>query len=227
MVISIIIEGGVLPNDNISAATMNNVESLRQSLHRIFEKVLSDQEDISIVINPQAGYKQAVKKYLMAGEDSFLFVDLDMPKTKKQQWFDNLANEPIKPISIPTEKKDNIFFMIQEMEAWILKQPDAIYRWATEYNNYLTKRTDKIEDHTMLRNRDVEDIAKPSTVLEKLITTFFEKNIQGRKTEKKRLGKVQYTKLKEGAELLDYLNVALLLAQDEELQRFRNTIITQ
>ncbi len=131
---------------------------LRQSLHGIFAKVLSDKEDISIVINPQAGYRQAVKKYLVAGEDSFLFVDLDMPKTQKQQWFDNLSNEPIKPISIPTEKKDNIFFMIQEMEAWILKQPDAIYRWATEYNNYLNKRTDKIDDHTLLRNRDVEDI---------------------------------------------------------------------
>ena len=227
MVISIIIEGGVLPNDNISAATMNNVESLRQSLHRIFAKVLSDQEDISIVINPQASYKQAVNKYLVAGEDTFLFVDLDMPKDKKQLWFDNLANDLNKPISIPNEKKDNIFFMIQEMEAWILKQPAAIYKWATEYNNYLNKRTDKIEDHTLLRNRDVEDIAKPSTVLEKLITTFFEKNIRGSKAYKKRFGKVRYTKLKEGAELLDCLNVALLLAQDEELQRFRNTIITQ
>ncbi len=68
-------------------------------------------------------------------------------------------------------------------------------------------------------------ILKPSTVLEKLITTFSEKDIHSSKKENKRLGKVRYTKLKEGAELLDCLNVALLMAQDEELQRFKNTII--
>lgn len=46
MVISIIIEGGVLPNDNISAATMNNVESLHQSLHRIFEMPIIPRKEI-------------------------------------------------------------------------------------------------------------------------------------------------------------------------------------
>ena len=225
MVISIIIEGGVLPGNNVSAATMDNVESLRQSLHRIFTKVLSDQEDISIKIIPQAGRKQSVKSYLVAGEDAFLFVDLDMPKTKKQQWFDNLANDTNKPISVPNEKKDNIFFMIQEMEAWILKQPEAIYKWALEYNNFLSKRpTENIADHTMLRNRNVEDIECPSSVLNRLITTFFEKDISGRQAKEKRLGKVRYTKLKEGAELLDCLNVALLIAQDEELKRFKTLI---
>ena len=227
MVISIIIEGGVLPGDNVSAATMDNVESLRQSLHRIFTKVLSDREDISIKIIPQAGRKQTVKTYLVAGEDSFLFVDLDMPKSQKQQWFDNLANEPTKPICIPAEKKDNIFFMIQEMEAWILKQPKAIYKWAIEYNCYLTKRpNENLADHTLLSNRNVEDIEKPSNVLNKLITTFFEKKVSGRKADKKRLGKVRYTKLREGAELLDSLNVALLVAQDDELQRFKTTFDT-
>lgn len=224
MVISIIIEGGVLPNDNLPAATLNNVESLRQSLHRIFSKILVEQENISIKIIPQASYKQAIKTYLVAGEDTFLFVDLDMSQAQKQQWFDNLTNDLIKPVFIPDDKKDNIFFMIQEMEAWILKQPKSIYKWATEYNNFIVKRPDNIVDHTLLRNRVIEDINKPSKVLEKLITIFFEKNISS-SDKKKRLSKLHYTKLKEGAELLDCLNVALLLTQDEELQRFRNHFV--
>ena len=150
MVISIIIEGGVLANDNISAITMNNVESLRQSFYRIFNGILQEDEDISIKIIPQASYKQAIKSYLVATEDTFLLIDLDMPKQQKAQWFDNLATLPNKPITIPDERKENIYFMIQEMEAWILKQPEAIYKWAIEYNHYLTKRTDNLAEHTML-----------------------------------------------------------------------------
>ena len=86
MVISIIIEGGVLANDNISAITMNNVESLRQSFYRIFNGILQENEDISIKIIPQASYKQAIKSYLVATEDTFLLIDLDMPKQQKAQW---------------------------------------------------------------------------------------------------------------------------------------------
>lgn len=226
MVVSIIIEGGVLANDNISAITMNNVESLRQSFYRIFNGILQENEDISIKIIPQASYKQAIKSYLVATEDTFLLIDLDMPKQQKAQWFDNLSMLPNKPITIPDDRKEHIYFMIQEMEAWILKQPDAIYKWAIEYNHYLTKRADNLAEHTMLRNKNVEDIANPSSVLEKLITTFFEKDLKGTRAEKKKLGKVRYTKLKEGAELLDCLNIALLLAQDDELKRFKGNVLT-
>ena len=44
------------------------------------------------------------------------------------------------------------------------------------------------------------------------------------RTEQKKGGKIRYSKLKEGAELLDCLDVGLLLSQDTELQRFQQIL---
>ena len=225
MVISIIIEGGVLAHENVSALTMDNVEALRQSLHRIFYQILSNNENLSIRIIPQAGKKQAIKNFLSTDEGVYLLVDLDMPKAKISSWCNNLATSTNNPITIPANKSSNIFFMIQEMEAWILKQPESIYNWAAE-NNYICKKNDiLLREHTLLKGRDVENITKPSKVLEKLISIFFLKANTGRsRTEQKKGGKIRYSKLKEGAELLDCLDVGLLLSQDTELQRFQQIL---
>ena len=55
--LNLIVEGGVYTN-NVSAETANNVEALRQSLHKFFSNILK-RDDIEITIFMGTGYRNA------------------------------------------------------------------------------------------------------------------------------------------------------------------------
>ncbi len=143
----------------------------------------------------------------------YLFVDSDCPPAEKYDWFKTLVNEvnPDKTIVIPQEKQPYVFFMVQEMEAWFLKQADDILpRWA-ENNGYSRKRPDeRISEHSTIRNRNIEELGNPSEKLAFLMKVYF---FKGDKPAK-------YRKLKTASELLDLLDAPKLISKDEELQRF-------
>ena len=131
-------------------------------------------------------------------------------------WFTRLTNElhPELTITIPEEKIQYIFFMVQEMEAWFLKQPDCLNRWA-ESVGYDRKSSElDIADHSLIRGKNIEEIAKPSEKLAILIKRFFCKGSKA----------IKYGKLKHAPQLLDSLNVDLILPLDSELQRFVSLI---
>ena len=137
MQITIMIEGGA-PERNSDVATVENTESLRYSLHRIFSELV--EREVGINIQLKTNYRTATTNFIQSAENNLvLFVDLDDKKENIPNWFCKLKNEnPNKPIIISSDKKEKVFFMIQEMEAWILKQPEAIETWAQK-NRYINR----------------------------------------------------------------------------------------
>lgn len=201
--ISLIVEGGAISN-NIDALTANNTESLRQALNKFFTRLLS-RDDISIKLNLGGGNKNAVKMFLNdTSHKTILFVDSEHLDTNK--WY----NEDMKDFNIPEDKKEYIFFMIQEMEAWFLKQLNCLDIWA-EKEGYNRKQEGDISQHSLLKNKNIEEIKKPSDKLATILKVYFEKK-----------GKpAKYGKLKTAPALLDALETSSLLPLDNELQRFK------
>lgn len=208
--LDLIIEGGTY-TDNASADTYFNIESLRQSLHNFFSRILN-RDDIGIVIHMGAGYRNALKAFINSTNSYGLFVDSDLPPENKNSWFDKLINieHPENSINVPDERKAYIFFMIQEMEAWFLKQPECISRWA-EIEGYCRKDSSiDIKYHSTIKGKNIESIAKPSEKLSIIMKHFFYKGAKAAK----------YGKLKTAPLLLDSLDVTILIPLDLELQRF-------
>ena len=201
--ISLIVEGGAISN-NIEAITANNTESLRQALNKFFTKLLS-RDDISIKLNLGGGNKNAVKMFLNdTSHKTILFVDSDHLDTNK--WY----NEDMKDFNISDHKKEYIFFMIQEMEAWFLKQLNCLDIWA-EKEGYNRKQEGDISQHSLLKNKNIEEIKKPSDKLTTILKVYFEKKGKS----------ARYGKLKTAPALLDALDTSSLLPLDNELQRFK------
>ncbi len=212
--LNIIVEGGAYAN-NVSAETANNAESLRQSLHKFFTRILK-QEEIDIVIFMGKGYRNAARQFIESSIPLSLFVDSDYPPETKLKWFQKLINEenPEKTIVIPEDKIRYVFFMIQEMEAWFLKQIHCLNRWA-EIEGYTRKDPQmNLADHSTIKNKNIEAISKPSEKLNLIMRRFFYKDKKAAK----------YGKLKTSPLLLDLLDVSILIPMDSELQRFLSTV---
>lgn len=207
--LNLIVEGGVLTGD-VSAETANNAEALRESLYKFFTRLLG-REDVEITIFMGAGYRNAAKQFIETQTPIALFVDSDLPSENKHLWFNNLINNehPERSIVIPDDKKDSVFFMIQEMEAWFLKQLSCLDEWALK-EGYTRKDTTNIVDHSVLKNKNIEDIFKPSQKLGIILKHYFVKNKKSAK----------YGKLKTAPALLDALKTSVLKPLDNELQRF-------
>lgn len=116
---------------------------------------------------------------------------------------------------IPDDRRDKVFFMVQEMEAWFLKQPDCIEKWRLSMNYDRKLPEEDIAQHSVIRNKDVEDINKPSEKLSTLIKKYIFNGKKG----------VKYGKMSSAPGLLDALDVEALLPIDRELQRFKGTYI--
>ncbi len=104
--------------------------------------------------------------------------------------------------------------MIQEMEAWFLKQINCLNRWA-EIEGYTRKDPQmNLADHSTIKNKNIEAISKPSEKLNLIMRRFFYKDKKAAK----------YGKLKTSPLLLDLLDVSILIPMDSELQRFLSTV---
>lgn len=218
--ITVIIEGGTVNADTAAVQIVDNVSALRQSLNRIFSELLG--ENVSIIVQPGAGYRNAALQFLRNNKQAiFLYVDLDDKRENIAKWFDKIKDEnPNRPIEIPEQRRQYVFFMIQEMEAWILKQPSAIDKWGTDNGYIRLYQAETIGGHSLIAGKDIESIEKPSEVLYNVIKHFFKREHNGKKK------KIHYGKLKSAPSLLDRLDVAQLLDADSELQRFRETVMS-
>ena len=207
--LSLIVEGGVHTND-VSAETANNAEALREALHKFFSRLLG-RDDVEITIFMGQSYRNAAKLFVEKDMPISLFVDLDLPPEEKELWFDKLVNKkhPEHSITIPEEKRQVVFFMVQEMEAWFLKQTDCMEKWAKK-EGWTKKDKSSIAEHSIIKGKDIEKLSKPSQKLSIIMRHFFTKN---KKTAK-------YGKLKTAPSLLDALDAAALRAVDKELDRF-------
>ena len=214
--VSMIVEGGSLSTDTFEQAVSNNA-ALRQAMHRIFSEALG-RNDISVSIDLAGGNRSATKKFIDSQEVRFLYTDLDRTKDKRDEWFTYMErNNPQKPLVVPEDKRPYVFFMIQEMEAWMLKQPHAIDRWAEEKHLTRKKENESVCNHPKLNVDDVEGISKPSKALADIIKQVYESGELRRNGKPK---KAEYGKLKDSPSILNKINVKLLFANDSELQSF-------
>ncbi len=202
---------------------MDNSVALRQSLHRIFSEILNQGVQITVMLKSGiiASYKKFTSEYT---ESLILFVDSDCSPEKMSSWFDNFEkkeNEKRKKhgeepnFQIPVQYRKKIFFMIQEMESWILKDFSSIEKWAKKNDYKRLREKEDMSQHTLVKARNIECIKKPSEKLNSLFKIYFEKN-NGEK--------VSYGKLKTAPSLLDCIDVPVLLSKDLELQRFAASI---
>lgn len=219
MVVRVIVEGGILPPktdvyDPSAVLTIDNTEKLREELSRLFTKAIG-RDDISVIAVPSAGYKNAAKKF-MAETDSLLYVDLDDVPENKKNWFDKIQNEHI-PIS--ANRRTDVFFWIPEMEAWFLKHPDAIERWAENEGYALTAHiaTDKL-----IEGKDIEHLRqKPSAEMKVILARCLKSKLTGKEGKPR---KIVYGKLRHAPAIIAFLDANELIRNDSEFHRF---VVTQ
>ena len=213
--LNVIIEGGTF-DPNAGDETFSNVEALRESLNKFFTRLLK-REDISVRVDVGAGYRNAAKMFLKNTADQYLYVDSDNSDTSK--WFDKLNHpDPSKAIIIPAEAKDKVFFMIQEMEAWFLKQPECLDRWGKTQGYKRVKDDTKISEDNLIDDKDIESMSKPSKILGVIVQRYFERTLPNGKKNK-----VKYGKLKSAPSIIDELDEDALVSVDKELYRFKVT----
>ena len=211
--LNIIVEGGTF-DSNSCEETFNNVEALRESLNKLFSRLLK-RDDISVRVDMGAGYRSSAKMFVKNSKDRYLYVDSDNADTNK--WFDSLDDaDPAKAIVIPADAKDKVFFMIQEMEAWFLKQPECLDRWGAERGYIRQKQGTEIASDNQITGKDIESLSEPSRIVGVIIQRYFERILPDGKKKK-----VKYGKLKSAPAIIDNLDEQALVAVDKELYRFK------
>jgi hypothetical protein len=113
---------------------------LREGFSSLLEKMCASC-DISIIMGRSRD--ETVRKFkchrVARGTEKCLLIDLDMPNARRL--------ERVKQYGL-TDIEDNVFFMVQEMEAWFLSQQDIL----KEYYHCNTLR---------FKNNKADEIEKP------------------------------------------------------------------
>lgn len=208
--ITIYLEGGVLPSLNDAAQTTNNSTRLREGFSKLLRQIFSE-ADYNLEIKPSGGYKSAAKRFKELREDekeTVLLIDLDAPKNEKPKKLEELDLE---------DYVKEVFFMIQEMEAWILSQPDKIEAFAQKEQFIIKNEAKRIEDNSLIKGKDIENIKKPSGRLNTIFEQHFQvkKQRRGKESKAKKRG---YGKLKDAPDLLELLDLSILRKSFEDVE---------
>lgn len=219
MVVNVYVEGGII-NGNVDATTSNNSEALREELNRFMQRALN-RNDISIVVKKCSGYKEAAKQFVNAtdGEDCYLYVDLDRKPELRNEWFKNLSANGIE---MSQDKADHVSFWIQEMEAWFLKQPEAIELWAADESlKRKPGQNQPLSEHPSIKDKDVEHLQqKASYLMSVILRQVFAPQEKGRKSASGKVRDLKYGKLRHAPGIIAHLNPADLIPKDKELKSF-------
>lgn len=224
MVVNVYIEGGVI-NGNVDATTNNNSEALREELNRFMQRALN-RNDISIVVKKCSGYKAAVKQFIETtdSEENYLYVDLDRKPELKNEWFQSLSDDGI---IIPQNKIEHISFWIQEMEAWFLKQPEAIELWADDEN--LIRKPGQnlpLAEHPAIKDKDIEHLKqKASFLVGVILRQTYTPQDKRRKSASGKVRDLKYGKLRHAPGIIAHLNPIDLISKDIELKSFCEKIL--
>ena len=131
----------------------------RQELRKAFNDLLTQElnGDMPKIVMGDGRY-QTIKKFRTApkgdGEERFLLMDSDAPVPDKKKFLDEILRENPNPKCGNFDiSEENTFLMIQEVEAWILSQPEAL-------------KERGIEKGLPLSN--IEEISKPSKKLSEI-----------------------------------------------------------
>jgi hypothetical protein len=207
--ITIYIEG--VPSTNQVAGTpevltMGNAASFRESFYKLFSQQLSPKK-FNLMIQT-FGSVTLTDKMLnhieKKGINAVVVIDLDAPKSKKDERLQRYE----------VQHQDQIFFMIQEMEAWILSQVDKIEQFGANEGLIRKKRDEDIASNPLIKNRHPEEISKPSEKLDTIFRQYFDKlDRQGRAKA------IRYSKAKDGPKLIGLLELDVLMLHFDEVKR--------
>lgn len=224
MVVNVYVEGGVI-NGNVDATTNNNSEALREELNRFLQRALH-RDDISIVVKKCSGYKEAAKQFINAtdSEESYLYVDLDRKPELRNDWFKSLSDDGI---VMPHNKSNCVSFWIQEMEAWFLKQPEAIELWAEDENLLRKPGQEKpLSEHPSIKNKDIEHLQqKASFVMGVILRQVFAPQEKVKRSASGKVRELKYGKLRHAPGIIAHLNASDLICKDNELKNFCEKVI--
>ena len=224
MVIRVLVEGGVIGIDPTISAAQNamiqqNSAALREALNRFFSSALN-REDVDIRIEVGGGWEMAAYSFVMQSNNDFLYVDLDRPPELRQDWFNQVLHDGQQ---FPSSKAEYVFFWIQEMEAWFLKQPECIVKWA-QHMRISIKDNAIIQNDNLIKGKDIEHlIQKPSDVMDVIFKKYLISDKIGKNGKPR---KMTYGKLRHAPGLIQYLEPQRMLLQDKELAAFVSKVMT-
>ena len=157
--IHIFLEGFAI-DDNEDVITVDRSPDFRRAFSQLLSQS-TENELVKLSIEPATNWKAAAKTYIRHKQKNdknySLLIDLDGNlETKPKRLTESLVGMEETLSYFPNE----VFFMVQEMEAWILSQPDVIENYAND-KGYKRKLEKKVREHHFLRGRPSE-ISKPS-----------------------------------------------------------------
>ena len=221
MVIRVVAEGGVakqqnaLPEDKKKVIAQNSA-ALREALNKFFKEAIGiDNLEIRIILGES--WVKSTRKFLDTKNDAdYLYVDLDRSPEKKSDWFRQFKSRPF-----PKDKEQFVFFWIQEMEAWFLKQPDSIEKWAAQ-EGYTLNKGESIAEDSSIKELDIEHLNKPSKVLKDIFhghLFYLDKDSHPIP--------LSYGKLKHAPGIIECLDPKKMITQDMELDTFVRNVNTK
>lgn len=138
--IHIFIEG-IATNDSEDVNTVDRSAEFRRAFHKLLSQSIND-ELITLSIEPATNWKAAAKTYIKhkqkADKNYCLLIDLDGKNNTKSNRLNDILGGMNETLA---HFPNDVFFMVQEMEAWILSQPNVIeiYADSKEYKRKLKK----------------------------------------------------------------------------------------
>lgn len=205
--ITIYIEG--VQSENPAVLTIDNSAIFREKFHKLFSQQLSSTE-FNLQIKPFGTVTKARKMLELMdsqGINAVLLIDLDAPKEQR----DERLNQ-YKPFD--TTK---VFFMIQEMEAWILSQVDKIEEFGKQEGLIRKREHEQINNNSLIKNKHPEQINKPSEKLDTIFRQYFD-IVKIRRGFERKIGK-RYSKAKDGPKLIGLLELQILMQSFDEARK--------
>lgn len=184
--VTIFFEGGASEMNTNSEAS-NNTPALREAFNKLFNSGLSNQS-VQIVTRPIGSISN--HKNISIDKGNYLLVDLDAPKTEKEKRLDD--NYP----SI----KEQVHFMVQRMEAWILSQSEKVEE-VLSLNYERNQQKPPLSQHEYLAGKHPEEISEPDKKLHYILGQYFSDKSNGREK------KLKYGKLKTSPSLIEALDI--------------------
>ena len=211
---------GIATNDSNDVNTVDRSTEFRRAFHKLFSQSIEN-ELIELSIEPATGWKAAAKTYIrhkQKGDKNYcLLIDLDGTIDHKPIRLNEILVGMEETLShYPSE----VFFMVQEMEAWILSQPNAIETYADD-QGYKRKLEKEVREHHFLRVHPIE-ISKPSEKIKTIFREYFKEEIE--RKSKIKIKPVNYHKTKIAPDLIKMLDFQKLTETFEDAKNLQNLI---
>ena len=180
----------------IEGTTDDTNGDLRKGFRILFEKKL---KDIMPQIKLGNDKKSTIRKFVISTDGiSLALIDLDGKDISDINSIEKIKVRDLTDLDIK-ERKEFVFYMVQEMEAWFLSQPEILEQYFGD-----------LKIATRIPKKRSELIPDPSDFLQKLT---------------KNTKKGEYHKVKDGVALLCKLDIEKLINDFEDVKNLIEKII--